>query len=206
MHWLGRLGLLFNVLALWLAAPEVLGERRLRAIKRGVDRGGRIIPEVGVALGVLLVAALALVARVERVWSPVLLILLLMLGMVALTMAMVLVMVPGKRLVVRLLFAFEVVAFWGMMLVTSTMLEMSERTSGLPGWLLALVMWVIALGGALSGVAAGVIVVSWLEDNVAFPLLERLASNERIRRRWRDRGIGVFMFGVFLQLTGTLLS
>jgi|GEM_PF-1199706 len=206
MECVNRLGLLFDFLALWLVAPDILGEGWLRAAERRTDRGVRIIPEVGVVLAMLLVAALASLALVEQVWSPLMLTLLLMLGMVALTMAMVLVMVPGKRLIVRLLFAFEVVAFWGVMVQTSTMLEMWERARGLPNWLLALVMWVTALGGAISGVAAGVIVLSWVEDNVVFPLLGRLADDAHIRRRWRHTGMGLFVFGVLLQVIGTSLS
>jgi len=91
-------------LELLVRSSRGIGEHRLRAMGRGVDRGIRIIP--------------------------------------------------------RLLFAFWAVAFWGMMLQTSTMLERWERTRGLPDWALALVMWAIALGGVISGVAAGVIVVS----------------------------------------------
>jgi hypothetical protein len=38
MQWVNRLGLLFDFLAFWLVAPEVFGERRLRELKRTLER------------------------------------------------------------------------------------------------------------------------------------------------------------------------
>lgn len=39
MAWLNRIGIILEFLSFWLAAPEILGEERLRALERGVERG-----------------------------------------------------------------------------------------------------------------------------------------------------------------------
>jgi hypothetical protein len=58
--WVNRVGILLEFLSFWFAAPEILGEERLRALERRVERGIRVLPSViefvsvaGVVAGVL---------------------------------------------------------------------------------------------------------------------------------------------------------
>jgi len=44
--WVNRVGIVLEFLSFWLAAPEILGERRLRTLERRLERGLRALPRV----------------------------------------------------------------------------------------------------------------------------------------------------------------
>jgi hypothetical protein len=61
--WVNRGGIMLEFLSFWFAAPEILGEERLRALERKVERGIRVLSNrprwmtlgVAVAVGMVLV-------------------------------------------------------------------------------------------------------------------------------------------------------
>lgn len=46
MEWVNRLGMSLEFLAFWFAAPEILGEERLRALEQRVEEGIKVLPSV----------------------------------------------------------------------------------------------------------------------------------------------------------------
>jgi hypothetical protein len=57
--WVNRVGIVLEFLSFWLAAPEILGEERLRALERGAEKGMLLLPLVALTL-IILPTALAL--------------------------------------------------------------------------------------------------------------------------------------------------
>jgi len=57
--WVNRVGIMLESLAFWLAAPEILGEERLRALEGRVEQGLRNLP---LMLAIAAVIALAWVS------------------------------------------------------------------------------------------------------------------------------------------------
>jgi hypothetical protein len=62
--WVNRVGILLEFLSFWLAAPEILGEERLRALERRIEQATGVLlwALLLVATGVLLIGALGLAA------------------------------------------------------------------------------------------------------------------------------------------------
>ena len=68
MKWVNRVGIVLEFLSFWFAAPDILGEERLRALERRVERGIRALP---FAIGAV-AAALVVVMLQEDRWVMVL--------------------------------------------------------------------------------------------------------------------------------------
>ena len=71
MEWVNRVGIVLEFLSFWFAAPEILGEERLRKLERRVEKGVIVLPEVlfvvGVAVMFLIIIPLTLNERIS--WS-----------------------------------------------------------------------------------------------------------------------------------------
>jgi hypothetical protein len=55
MEWVNRVGIVLEFLSFWFAAPEILGEGRLRALERRVEKQVRQLP---IMTGALMMVAL----------------------------------------------------------------------------------------------------------------------------------------------------
>ena len=63
--WVNRVGIVLEFLSFWFAAPEILGEERLRALERRIEQGLRVLPSV-VALGLTGVVVASVVMALGR--------------------------------------------------------------------------------------------------------------------------------------------
>jgi len=65
--WVNRVGIVLEFLSFWFAAPEILGEGRLRALEQRVEQGIRVLPWVALgvmgAVGMILQVVFALIAK-----------------------------------------------------------------------------------------------------------------------------------------------
>ncbi len=74
MEWLNRMGLIIQFLSFWLAAPEILGEERLRRLQSRIASGVNLLPSlsVEVTMGGLAVIAVMLGIWLDTILSPIL--------------------------------------------------------------------------------------------------------------------------------------
>ena len=67
MEWVNRVGIVLEFLSFWFAAPEILGEERLRALERRVEQGIKALPSALLLMAVVGVSGAALMYVGERV-------------------------------------------------------------------------------------------------------------------------------------------
>jgi hypothetical protein len=73
--WVNRVGIVLEFLSFWFAAPEILGEERLRAVEQGVEKGIGLLPAVVgsrwtvFALGMVAGVLVSLRAVTEGLWE-----------------------------------------------------------------------------------------------------------------------------------------
>jgi len=193
MEWVNRVGIVLEFLSFWLAAPEILGEERLRALERVLERGIRALPLT--VLMVLRLTGLALVVMAFVVamgggWKAVVLV---MVGWILVTVVLSMLM-RGWRLK-----PVEVGV-----VVSSFVIVLAVVAAMLLNWEETLLWWkvLIVLGLLIMVVAGTGFMLKSLDKTVA-PLLQVLADDKRIRQRSLAVGAVLFVVGFLLQLVAT---
>ena len=204
--WVNRVGIVLEFLSFWLAAPEILGEERLRKLERRLERGVRWLPLMIILLylGLTLLVGkggmrlleelqeLASMATAVVAWQVVM--------AASLTLVMILVMIilsPGRSL--RSLTNREVVVLailWLVMLGTLVdQIRLVQR--GFPPEELIGAHLFVALG------AMWWIALDMVQSKVVPYLLRVMADDQRIRQRSLAVGAVLFVVGFLLQLIAT---
>ncbi len=197
---LNLVGIALEFASFWFAAPEILGEERLRKIERMIERGILLLP----ATVILLSGGLwALVLRSNEAW---------VVEWVWLTTWIVV----GMG-IVRLLLAgdWEKLAelgesfrtWWGKLFFAA----MSVVVGVIQLWECLQWRTDLPLENLLGNVVAALLLLMmssliWLPDRVISPLLLKLADDKRIRQRWFVIGIGMFMLAFICQFTAVILG
>ncbi len=192
MEWINRVGLMFEFLSFWFAAPEILGEKRLRKL---LELGLKVLPaaEWGF-LAVLGMGSWGLVVVLKMgflEWMSPVGCIALWIGAIAAFAFVLAGRLEGKQrpLSSTLIIATVVglIVALGLAVVTRVNLLASVASTVVMGLVLAL------------AVAAG-----WaLQCKVVWPLMRRLVADERFRQRSLALGAVLFVIGFLLQIVAT---
>ena len=202
MQWVNRLGLVLDFLAFWFAAPEILGEDRLRAMEGRLEKGTSVLSALGFAsvVGLALIIAVMLLPDLATEW---------MAGeskiksgasVVAVLVASVMVVlvvvasvgwsagkVKPSCLVVAAIVLFALfLALEGYGLLVPVVAVMCTEAVGLLAASVAL---------EVTGEAARAV-----QTKVIEPIVRKLADDGHVRRRSLAVGAVLFVLGFFLQL------
>jgi hypothetical protein len=207
VEWVNRVGMLLEFLSFWFAAPEILGEERLRALERKLEHwiernlAEFLLVSVLISVGTLMwwlipewmfhfeyeswefqetLAKTALEAMRAFGW----LFLTQVLGFV-LGMALLLILTAAHRP-------------W-LLVVLVLALATTVSVLALTGWTNARVWRTLSLAWVIGLVPLFMAMV----DVMVAPLLQRLADDSHIRRRSLVVGAAMFMVGMVLQLIAT---
>lgn len=185
MEWINRLGLVFEFLSFWFAAPEILGEKRLRTLERRLERGLRALPRI---LLILLFSTAMVVVTVMfgLLWGWRMLLVVLA---VLLAMAAVFWILLGQTLL------FWVVLVWELVMIGGVFWKLIGQKS----WSMVTSWLFLALMMAM----AGLVLVDLYGFKVVRPLLRTLADDKRIRQRSLAVAAVLFVVGFLLQLIAT---
>ena len=218
--WINRLGIVLEFLSFWLAAPEILGEERLRGLERRLEEGLRMLPKVArVAVVVLAVGVAAIVvakwdtlvalvgmlspAKLVAVMASASLAMVVVLATIRRVYASWLVEPPGKDAAwmdawIASLEAFMIAsAGVAVMMVVAAGLALARGALG--DWVAVMVVEVLGLAVAEMGIMGAF----ELHRRVVWPLLRLLADDKRIRQRSLAVGAVLFVVGFLLQLIAT---
>ena len=194
--WVNRVGIMLEFLSFWLAAPEILGEERLRKLERRLEGGIRVLPLMAscVAIVVTMVLMMAVVWLVGGVSSETE-------ATVVLAMAAVVAAVGLEASAGRM----HLVTVVAVVAVMTALLVVAVAVGLLAAWKAVAFLVAVAAGVGLLMVAmaVGIALVSKLEDRVVLPLLRVLADDKRIRQRSLAVGAVLFVVGFLLQLIST---
>ena len=215
--WVNRVGIVLEFLSFWFAAPEILGEKRLRALERRVEREVRGLPSmVGISMLAATVAVFVVVWVLEQGPSSSrgdivfgVLMFALIVGLLprvwrdlveAFDFLMKLSSLERRRVTVIVLAVLPVA---GVVSVALLRLGLQwERMGEMPRWL-DMLIWLsfcVLLGAAFT---LGTQLALILQDKVVQPLLRVLADDKRIRQRSLAVGAVLFVVGFLLQLAAT---
>ncbi len=184
--WVNRVGIVLEFLSFWLAASEILGEERLRALERRVEVGARLLSTSKAA-----VAAATVVAGMSGVvlwkalpdWKAALVAGIVAAGVIGAMMGAVLSAWKGAAIAAMLMSAV-------LYLVLFEALPAQKVTV-----IVGFAAWVAALGLSLLAFE--------LQQRLVEPLLRTLADDTRIRQRSLAVGAVLFVVGFLLQLIAT---
>ena len=208
--WVNRVGILLEFLSFWLAAPEILGEERLRKLERRVERGIMKLPMM-LLMAVALVLAVVIMKTTTQYlpdywefWKA-------LAG--NRTLRVVILIVGIEVTALGLATAFDWMLSVAkepkprfLRIVMLTLLTLFVAAMWLwTGWESAVGM-VAGLAGAglMFAVATGVTILEWeLRKRVALPFVLKLADDQRIRQRSLAVGAVLFVVGFLLQLIAT---
>jgi len=204
--WVNRVGIMLEFLSFWFAAPEILGEERLRELERRAESVIRALPVMmGVAVfmialglgpvvwlkwGVLMSAVSPLVLK----WKDVFLASLCLISMVPWVLLAVSI-VSNRDVELPMMFCWLVatIAYIGL-------IGMFWNPGSARPWMLVLIIiLMMELGVALVGGR----LTSILRRKAVAPLLRVLAEDKHIRRRSLAVGAVLFVVGFSLQLIAT---
>lgn len=199
MEWVNRLGLVLEFLSFWFAAPEILGEERLRALEQRIEQGLKVSRSGVLWVGLMAIAPFVLLAAVPlRLWN-------------------------------RIRSHYKREPWWRIFGLSDEGQEVEAvAVAGLAGWFLliclALSSAVLTLAGAVGWLpvdwrfmlkvtlalsvpvlagAVGESVLFLLIGRIIEPLLRTLADDARIRQRSLAVGAVLFVIGFLLQLVAT---
>ena len=204
---LNLLGIVLQFLSFWLVAPEILGEDRLKALERRLEKGTRLAPSVAMVAVLLSVSMVAVLAPVMPVPPPVPVAAeAITPHLVAMAALLLVTVVLATAVLVPVGKVPPVVAVAGVVLVAAVAaVALLVRVAAVP--LMA------ALAGValtlLAAVAAGVAVVAvanQLLQKVVAPVLRVLADDERLRQRSLAVGAVLFIIAFLYQFAAALFG
>jgi len=184
--WVSRVGILLEFLSFWFAAPEILGEERLKALERRAEWGISRLPYL-MFLPVGLVSAWA--AYQAGSLGLALALVLALLGALA-SVTAVLSLVLQRAWLERVSW----VSLCLLVVLETVLLAISRRA-----WYWGAVVLLAWVGTSVAGVRLAVT----LYNKVIAPLLRALADDKRIRQRSLGVGAVLFVVGFLLQLIAT---
>ena len=190
--WVNRVGILLEFLSFWFAAPEILGEERLRALERRVER--EIEDRLLVLPAVLLWALVFIVIVAIRKSRPEVELLFegwdsstdLVVGAPALVFALIWILLKGTWRALALTLVLALAA-------TLCVLALAGWTN-VRIWILLVIAWAIWLGAILATIT---------EFKITPRVLRVLTDDQRIRQRSLAVGAVLFVVGFLLQLVTT---
>lgn len=191
--WVNRVGIVLEFLSFWFAAPEILGEERLRALEHRVERGIRVLPLAMFFLAVVILPFLVVGGGVAAVASAAIL------ALATLLLARLGVGAATVRLLEDRQFKLAVAASTVWLGLLAFLLFLTELLASEP----KVPVDYLLLG--VSGVIYGLLLNTsfLLHDKVVSPLLLRLADDKGIRQRSLAIGAVLFVVGFLLQLVAT---
>jgi len=191
--WVNRVGIVLEFLSFWFAAPEILGEERLRALEHRVERGIRVLPLAMFFLAVVILPFLVVGGGVAAVASAAIL------ALATLLLARLGVGAATVRLLEDRQFKLAVAASTAWLGLLAFLLFLTELLASEP----KVPVDYLLLG--VSGVIYGLLLNTsfLLHDKVVSPLLLRLADDKGIRQRSLAIGAVLFVVGFLLQLVAT---
>ena len=185
--WVNRVGIVLEFLSFWLAAPEILGEERLRALERRLERGIKQLPGAVVTMQVVgaLLAMMVIWMAMTRAVAA---------GLVA---------VVAKVVAAMIVMMVEEVTVQVASVVSVVAALVTMGAAGVLAWAVtrAVVLGVRRWRGEKWRWPWGLAIK--LQEKVVSPWLRVLADDKRIRQRSLAVGAVLFVVGFLLQLIAT---